>query len=137
MNSPRWPLFFGALLTGLSIALAAMASHTLPTIMLDTLRAHRFETALQMQQLNGTGLLLIGIALLIKPGNRLWLYSASMLLIGICLFCGNLYLLSLTQGTPMPWLTPAGGLCLIGGWLFFALGAIRLTSGPSQSATHQ
>ena len=122
MNTPRWPLFSGALLTALAITLSAMASHALPEIMTDPVRSHRFMTALQIHQVHALGLVLIGIALLIRPDNRFWRVSAMLLLLGIVLFSGNLYLLAFAQSSPAPWLTPVGGLSMIGAWLVFASG---------------
>lgn len=124
MNTSRWILAPGALLSALAIILAALASHALPDIMLDPVRAHRFSTALQMHQFNAPGLLLIGIALLFRPDNRWWRRAAVLLLIGTLLFCGNLYLLAFMQTSPALWLTPLGGLCMIGAWLLFAFGAV-------------
>ena len=125
MNTSRWPLFFGALFTATAIMLAAMSSHALPDIMSDPIRANRLMIALQMQQLNGPGLILMGIALLIRPEYRLWQVAAALLGIGIVFFCGNLYLLAFLQHSPATWLTPLGGLCMIGAWLLFAIGALK------------
>ena len=125
MNNARWPLTFGALLSAAAIILAAISTHALPDIMLDPVRAHRFTTALHMQQTQGLGLLLMGVALLVRPNHRLWQIAAVLLGLGILSFCGNLYLLALLQTSPATWLTPLGGLCMIGAWLVFALGACK------------
>ena len=124
MHNVRWPIFFGALFTATAIMLAALSSHALADIILDPIRAHRFTTALQMQQFNSLGLLLMGLALLVRPSQRLWQFAAALLGLGILLFCGNLYLLAFMQISPAPWLTPLGGLCMISAWLIFALGAL-------------
>lgn len=127
MTTPaRWPLFFGGALTATAILLAALASHALPDIMMDPVRSHRFTTALQMHLANAPGLLLIGVALLIRTDNRWWQAAAALLLLGIVLFSGNLYLLAFTQSTPAAWLTPLGGLCMIAAWLIFAIGALTM-----------
>ena len=60
------------------------------------------------------------------PDNRWWRAAAALLLPGIMLFAGNLYLLALTQSTPATWLTPLGGLCMISAWLVFAVGALTM-----------
>ncbi len=129
MNPPRWPLLLGALLTTLAIALAALGSHALPDIMIDPVRAHRFNTALSLHQFNALGLVLMGLACFVRPGNRLWRMAALMLTSGIVLFSGNLYLLAFTLKTPATWLTPLGGLLLMAAWLCFALGAVRKDQG--------
>ena len=124
MNNARWPLVFGALFSASAVILAAMSSHALPDIMSDPVRAHRFTTALQMQQIQGLGLLLMGVALLMRPNHRLWQIAAALLGLGVFCFCGNLYLLAFLQTSPASWLTPLGGLGMIGAWLSFALGAL-------------
>ena len=106
MKTPRWPLALGALLTALAIGLAALASHALPEIMLDPIRSQRFTTGLQMHAINAPGLVLFGIALMLRPANRLWLGAAALLLLGIVFFSGNLYLLAFLQSSPAPWLIP-------------------------------
>ena len=129
MNPPRWPLMLGALLTTLAIALAALGSHALTEIMMDPVRAHRFNTALNLHQFNALGLILMGLACFVRPDNRLWRVAALMLTAGIALFSGNLYLLAFTLKTPATWLTPLGGILLMTAWLCFGLGAIRKDRG--------
>ncbi len=54
--------------------------------------------------------------------------AAIFFVTGICIFCGSLYLLSLSEfltGTRMAWLgaiTPLGGLSFITGWIFLFTG---------------
>ena len=91
--------------------------------MLDPTRSQRFTTGLQMHAINAPGLVLFGIALMLRPANPLWLGAAALLLLGIVFFSGNLYLLAFLQSSPAPWLIPVGGLCLMSGWLIFAVGA--------------
>ena len=123
---PRWPLVMGGLLTAMAVILAALSSHALPDVMAEPIRSHRLSTALQMHEFSAPGLILIGLALLARPRHRIWHIAAALLLAGIVLFCGNLYLLAMTQSTPASWLTPLGGLCLITAWLVFAMGALTL-----------
>ena len=113
-------------MTAMAVILAALSSHALPDVMADPIRSHRLNTALQMHEFSAPGLILIGLALLARPHHRAWHIAAALLLTGIVLFCGNLYLLAMTQSSPAPWLTPLGGLCLITAWLVFALGAVTI-----------
>jgi uncharacterized membrane protein YgdD (TMEM256/DUF423 family) len=46
------------------------------------------------------------------------------MMLGQLLFSCNLYLTSLTGGSPAHWLTPSGGIFLILSWVVFTLGAM-------------
>lgn len=47
-------------------------------------------------------------------------------LLGILLFSGNLYLMSLTGFRGLSWITPIGGMSMMAGWLVLALyGLVR------------
>jgi uncharacterized membrane protein YgdD (TMEM256/DUF423 family) len=52
--------------------------------------------------------------------------SAILFLAGIILFCGSLYLLALTGQTGFGWITPFGGLALVGGWVTLAAAALKM-----------
>lgn len=55
-------------------------------------------------------------ALALTPGEgRRWV-PAGLLLGGVLLFSGSLYLLVLTGFRPLAWVTPVGGLSLLLGW---------------------
>ena len=58
--------------------------------------------------------------------NRLIKISTTLLLFGVLLFSGSLYMLCLSPS--MKWLgpiTPIGGLCFIAGWLVAAIAIIK------------
>ena len=50
--------------------------------------------------------------------------AGSFFIAGILLFSGSLYALSLTGERPFPFMTPAGGICFILGWLTLAVAAM-------------
>ena len=72
--------------------------------------------------------LAIGLAAMLPagPGTRRAQIAAALFLAGIVLFCGSLYLLALTGGRMLGFVTPFGGLAFVAGWLFLALAALRL-----------
>lgn len=75
-----------------------------------------FETACRYHLWHGIGLILLGLlAPRLAPLRCTWI--ASLMLIGITLFSGSLYLLSLTQLTWLGMITPFGGLSFISAWL--------------------
>jgi uncharacterized membrane protein YgdD (TMEM256/DUF423 family) len=55
--------------------------------------------------------------------HRRW--AAVLIVTGIVLFCGSLYLLSFDAVRAFGVVTPLGGLALIAGWALFALAAWR------------
>ncbi len=50
---------------------------------------------------------------------------AWLLLAGIALFSGSLYVLSLARVPALGPVTPLGGLCFIGGWVWLAVRPVR------------
>ena len=116
-------LAVGALAAALAVALGAAASHALR----ERLAADAggwFAIALQYHQLHALGLMIVGLAAARLPSR--WFVAAGWLLIGgLLLFSGNLYLRSLLGIHELRALTPYGGVAFIGGWLCVALGALR------------
>jgi uncharacterized membrane protein YgdD (TMEM256/DUF423 family) len=77
-------------------------------------------------------LALFGVALLARqvPG-RLLLVAGSLFAMGVLLFSGSLYALTLSGVTALGMITPVGGLALLAGWLCLGLSAWRLTADVS------
>ncbi len=103
-----------ALLLALATLTGAFGAHALRA----RLPADRFEvlqTAVQYQFFHGLGLLGLGLACE-RLGSRALERAASLVLYGVLLFCGSLYLLLLGAPRVLGVLTPLGGLCLIAGW---------------------
>jgi uncharacterized membrane protein YgdD (TMEM256/DUF423 family) len=82
------------------------------------------QTAVQYQFIHALGLLLLGI-LLARNAQRALRLAADLLLAGVLLFSGSLYLL--LAGAPRVFgvLTPIGGACLIGGWCVAAFALLH------------
>ena len=83
-----------------------------------------FETGARYQMYHALALLAVAVAATHWPTSFVrgagWLF-----LIGTFLFSGSLYLLALTDTRWLGAVTPFGGLCLLAGWLSFAVGAAR------------
>ena len=73
-------------------------------------------------------LALLGVALLATqvPG-RLLTWAGASFAVGILLFSGSLYVLTLTGISKLGIVTPFGGLAFLAGWLCLGLAAWRLT----------
>lgn len=138
----RMWIALGALLAGLAVATGALAAHGLEDFFAkkyaDTpakkeagveLPAaqkylHDFKTAAEYQMYHALGLLAIG--LLMTPGSsRLLSAAAWALLLGILIFSGCLYVLTLTGQRWLGMIVPIGGVSFLIGWGLFAVGAMR------------
>lgn len=115
-----------ALLGGLSVALGAFGAHGLESMVeagkmqADDIRI--FETGVRYQFYHTFALLAVGLGYhLLNP--KLAKYAVTLFLIGMIIFSGSLYLLTLSEpllGTRLSWLgaiTPLGGISLIAGWI--------------------
>ena len=108
----------GALIA-LATVLGAFGAHALKThLSPDKLAV--YETAVRYHFIHALGLLVIGVLLRSADGELLR-RSATLVLVGIILFSGSLYLLTFGAPRLLGVVTPLGGLALIGGWGLFAV----------------
>jgi uncharacterized membrane protein YgdD (TMEM256/DUF423 family) len=112
--------FFG--FTG--VALGAFAAHGLKNRLTPEYLAI-FHTGVTYQLVHT--LALLGVALLATqmPG-RLITWAGASFAIGILLFSGSLYLLTITGVSKLGIITPFGGLAFLIGWFCLGLAAWRL-----------
>ena len=113
-----WTL--GAFVTGLGVALGAFGSHGLERIVSDPHLRDVWETGVRYHLLHGLALLLCG-AHPRPPKGVLVLFG-----LGIVLFSGSLYGLSLSGIGVLGAITPLGGSCFLGGWGWLAAASWRL-----------
>lgn len=116
-------LTLGSILAGLGVAAGAFGAHALKDI-LDPPMLQVFETATRYVMYHAFGLCIVSWAIDRYPEQRLeksgWLF-----LIGILLFSGSLYVVSLAGIRWMGAVTPIGGLAFMTGWLLLAWGVWR------------
>jgi uncharacterized membrane protein YgdD (TMEM256/DUF423 family) len=124
MNA-RVVLLTGALVCGLAVITGAFGAHALAQLLDERGKAATYELAVRYQFFHGLGLLLIGALWLTRQGLRLRTPSVLMLT-GIVLFSGSLYLLSLTDFQWVGPVTPVGGLTLVASWASLAASLIRV-----------
>lgn len=128
--SARWIAVAGALLVGSGVALGAFGSHLLAP-RLSAARLDTFETAVLYQFVHGLGLL--AVAALNRPGGGLAV-PAALLLAGVSVFSGSLYLLVATDVGLFGATAPIGGAGMVLGWLLLAYRLLRSgTGGRPQS----
>lgn len=103
----------------LAVALGAFGAHGLKAILEANGTLEAWKTAVFYHLAHGIALL----ALALHGGaNRGACY---LLVAGVALFSGSLYLLALTNIRWLGAITPLGGLCFLGGWLWLILAPPR------------
>ncbi|VAW53272.1 COG2363 [hydrothermal vent metagenome] len=112
----------GAINAFIAVALGAFAAHGLKH-RLNSYSMDIWQTAVDYHMTHALGLILIGILAkildinLTKPGV--------IMLCGIALFSGSLYMLSLTGIKALGMITPFGGLCFLIAWAWLAISVSR------------
>jgi len=122
--SSKHLLIIGSALMALAVAFGAFGAH----VVQDILTPERFgvyQTAVQYHFYHALGLLIAGIlSLWIRESN--WLkWSGIMMVAGILVFSGSLYVLTLTDTGYLGMITPVGGLAFILGWIFLAIAVFK------------
>ncbi|PHS25750.1 MAG: hypothetical protein COA83_04880 [Methylophaga sp.] len=117
-------IFLGSLNALFAVALGAFGAHTLKA-KLTTDMLVVYQTAVQYHFYHALGLLIIGLVAFHLP-NNLWLKpSAILMFLGILLFCGSLYAMSVFNVRGIGMITPIGGLLFILAWLVLSISVWR------------
>lgn len=114
-------LVAGALFGLLGVALGAFGAHALKPMLIEAGRFDTYELAVRYQFYHAFALLAVGI-LQHYLSAKYFKISGLFFLSGTVLFSGSLYLLCFTNTTAFAMVTPFGGVLLIFGWLFLAIG---------------
>jgi uncharacterized membrane protein YgdD (TMEM256/DUF423 family) len=109
----------------LVVALGAFGAHALKA-RLDEYSLSIYQTAVQYHFYHSLALLGVGLMCLWHPQSTLLRISGSGFVLGILIFSGSLYLLSLTGVRWLGAITPLGGLAFMLGWACLALASWRL-----------
>ena len=111
----------------LAVGLGAFGAHGLEPILIQNGRLDTFETAVSYHFYHTLGLLGLGILAMIKPDWKGLSLAAWGMFLGILIFSGSLYILSLTGITWLGAITPIGGVGFILGWLALAFAVLKNT----------
>ena len=103
----------------LAVAFGAFGAHALKG-RLDEYALGVFQTAVQYHFYHSLALLGVGILALSQPQTVLLKTSGWMFLLGILVFSGSLYLLSVSGMRWLGAITPLGGLAFLAGWACLA-----------------
>ena len=109
----------------LAVGLGAFGAHGLEPILIQNGRLDTFETAVSYHFYHTLGLLGLGILAMIKPEWKGLSLAAWGMFLGILIFSGSLYILSLSGITWLGAITPIGGVGFILGWLALAYAVLK------------
>ena len=108
----------------LGVALGAFGAHALRERVEATDLAI-WHTAVQYHLLHALGLFIVAGIVHLLPAATAPRIAGWLMLVGILLFSGSLYVLVLSNTRWLGAVTPLGGAAFIGAWLLLAFGAWR------------
>jgi len=114
-----------AIFGAIAVGIGAFGAHGLKVILAETGRLETFETAVKYHFYHSLAILMVGILSIIKPDWKQLSTAAILMSIGILIFSGSLYVLSLTGITWLGAITPLGGVAFIAGWGFLFLAVTK------------
>ncbi|MFE8697818.1 DUF423 domain-containing protein [Cytobacillus sp. FJAT-53684] len=117
-------IILGALNAFLSVAFGAFGAHGLEK-MVEPKYLEIWKTGVTYQMFHATGLLVIGVLLGKLPASVLLSWSGWLMLIGIILFSGSLYVLAVTKIGVLGAITPLGGVCFLAAWILLMVAAVK------------
>lgn len=113
-------LTIGGIAMALAVALGAFGAHGLKN-MLTKEMLDIFETGVRYHFYHAIGLLVLGLIAHYLPNSSMLKWSGGLMLGGILIFSGSLYLLSASGIRWLGAITPIGGLCFIAAWILLAV----------------
>ena len=122
--TPRAALVLAALLMFVAVAAGAFGAHALKSRLAPDLMT-TWQTAVLYHALHALALLGIGLLMFHWPERGDLALAGWLMIAGIVLFSGSLYLLALTGNRALGAITPFGGIAFLIGWLVLAWAALR------------
>jgi uncharacterized membrane protein YgdD (TMEM256/DUF423 family) len=125
-------LVAAALSAALAVAFGAFATHALRG-KIDTRLLEVFQTGVQYHMFHSLGLAIVGFACGVRRAHasektrasRTLQFAGWLMLAGIVLFSGSLYLLAFTGVRWWGAITPLGGIAFVAAWVLLALALWR------------
>lgn len=117
-------LLLGSLNMALVVVLGAFGGHILKK-KLPSEKLKIYETGIHYHIAHALALLLIGVLPVGIADTGLAAVAGWLLLAGIVLFCGSLYVIALKGIKRLGPVTPLGGLFFIAGWIVLAVAVLQ------------
>jgi len=118
-------LAIASILGALSVAGGAFGAHALKGKLTES-ALNSFETGIRYQMYHAIALLLIALLITQYPNVKGFVTTGWCFVVGVILFSGSLYGLSLAGIKALGPVTPLGGLAFIAGWISVALASTSL-----------
>lgn len=118
-------VLLGSLNAFLAVALGAFGAHALKDKLTESGYLPTFETAVQYHMVHALGLILIGVLADKLGGSSLMSWSGWLMFVGIILFSGSLYVLSVSGIKILGAITPIGGLAFLASWILVAIAVLK------------
>ncbi|MFD2613585.1 DUF423 domain-containing protein [Paenibacillus gansuensis] len=118
----RW-IFWGAVCAFLSVAIGAFGAHGLESVLEKNDTRATFETGVHYHIAHSLALVLLGLAADKLGEQRKLLWAGRLMMAGIVLFSGSLYILGITGIKVLGAITPLGGVAFLTAWGLLASAA--------------
>ncbi|MFA5517552.1 MAG: DUF423 domain-containing protein [Desulfuromonadales bacterium] len=116
--------FLGGLAAALAVALGAFGAHALKA-RLEPQLLITFETGVRYHFYHALGLFAVAFAATLLPDSPLVRWAGWLMMAGIVLFSGSLYVIALGGARSLGAVTPLGGVAFILAWLLLAAATAR------------
>lgn len=117
-------IIIGAINAFLAVSFGAFGAHGLAD-KLEPKYLDIWKTGVTYQMFHALGILAAGLLLGKAAASSLFSWSGWLMLIGIILFSGSLYVLSVTQINIIGIITPFGGVSFLAAWILMVIGAVK------------
>lgn len=117
-------LILGAVNALLAVMLGAFGAHVLRARLSAELMAV-YQTGIHYHLFHALGLLVVGLLATQLPASVPLKWSGGLMLAGIVLFSGSLYVLSISGQRWLGAITPLGGMAFILAWALFVIAVLK------------
>ncbi|MDH3310989.1 MAG: DUF423 domain-containing protein [Gammaproteobacteria bacterium] len=124
MHSAKLFLILGSINAALVVMLGAFGAHGLKA-RITTEMLTLFQTGVHYHLFHSLGLLVVGVVAVQIVDSVFLKWAGWLMLAGIFLFSGSLYLVSVVGIRWMGMVTPFGGLAFIAAWILFLIAIIK------------
>ncbi|MDH3370741.1 MAG: DUF423 domain-containing protein [Gammaproteobacteria bacterium] len=124
MHSAKLFLILGSINAALVVMLGAFGAHGLKA-RITTEMLTLFQTGVHYHLFHSLGLLVVGVVAVQIVDSVFLKWAGWLMLAGIFLFSGSLYLVSVVGIRWIGMVTPFGGLAFIAAWILFLMAIIK------------
>tara|TARA_B100000131_G_C18111327_1_gene609705 strand:+ start:1436 stop:1804 length:369 start_codon:yes stop_codon:yes gene_type:complete len=117
-------IVLGSIFGFLTIALGAFGAHGLKNILINNETTDIYNKAVLYQMFHTLILLFLGLYQ--ELGKNIHMLTGLSFVLGILIFSGSLYILSITNIKWLGAITPIGGLFFLTGWISLFIYSIKL-----------